>query len=222
MLGFSNEIYGQPKSGDFMLGGSLSFNRQRGQIPGDGAEGTETKSFFRLAPEVGTFFGKRWEGGFFTLVEYESQSSSQVLRDSSGRSINFESRNFDLQLQFGVYVKYYYPIRTNLYWVNSLQPNWGTFVSGDRLQALFETDKPQQNRERFISTRWVSQLQYFAKPNLSISIGVNPLNYTYTYNTIERFNQPDTEERGHEFKLNNIATGLFIGVNLLIISDNEE
>lgn len=222
VLGLSNEVYAQPKAGDFMLGGSLGFKREQGQIPDDPAIGTSKKNFFRLAPEVGAFFSKRFEFGFYTLVEYESTSSIQPIKDSAGRIFRVNSRNFDLQLQFGLNIKYYFPLGPKFYWVNSIRPNWGTFVSGDRLQALFETDKPQQKRERFISTDWVTQLQYFVKPNLSVSIGLAPLNYTYTYNTIERFNQPDTKARGHEFKFNNVARGLFIGINLLIISEDEE
>lgn len=212
----------QPKVGDFQLGGSLSFNRQRGQLPTDPANGTETKNLFRLAPQIGAFLSKRWEGGFYTLVEYEGTSSSFTLKDSAGRTFSSENKSFELQLEFGFFVKYYYPISPKFYWVNSIQPNWGTFTNGDRLSALFESDKPQQNRERFIATRWITQLQYFAKPNLSVSIGFNPVNYTYTYNTIVRSNQPDSKERGHSISFNNIARGLFIGVNLLIISDDEE
>lgn len=212
----------QPKPGDFMLGGSLSFNRQRGQLPDDPENGTETKNLFRLAPQIGAFLSKRWEGGFYTLVEYKGTSSVFTLRDSMGRSVSSERKSFDLKLEFGFYLKHYYPIRSKLYWVNSLQPSWGTFTNGDRLSALFESDKPQQNRERFVSTRWITQLQYFAKPNLAVSIGFNPINYTYTFNTIVRSNQSDSKERGHSISFNNMPQGLFIGLNLLIISEDEE
>jgi hypothetical protein len=222
IIGFGGWVNAQPKAGDFMIGGSIAFKRDNGQIPDDPANGIEKKNFFRLAPEVGTFLSKRWEAGFYTLVQYENTSSINLFKDSVGNILRVQSKNFELQLQFGLNIKYYYPISPNFYWVNSLRPAWGTFVSGDRLQALFETDKPQQNRERFIATNWVTQLQYFVKPSLSVSLGLTPLNYTYTYNTIERFNQPDTKERGHELRFNNIATGLFIGVNFLIISDDEE
>ena len=37
LIGFVADA--QPKSGDFLLGGSLSFNRQRGQLPGNSTNG---------------------------------------------------------------------------------------------------------------------------------------------------------------------------------------
>jgi len=207
-------VKAQPKTGDFMLGGSLSFNRQRGQLPSTPANGIETKNFFRLAPQVGAFFSKRWEGGFYTLMEYEGKTSIFTLQNSAGQSQSIERKRFDLKFEFGFFVRYYYPIRPNLYWVNSIQPS--------QVAVLFESDKPQQSRERFVATRWVTQLQYFAKPNLSISVGFNPILYTYTYNTIVRNNQPDAKERGHKISFNNMAKGLFIGVNFLIVSDDEK
>lgn len=205
-----------------MLGGSISFNRQRGQLPDDPENGILTKNYFRLAPQIGIFATPRWEGGFFTSVEYNGESSSQTLRDSIGRPITIESQGYELNFEFGFYVKHYFPIAPRFYWANSIQPLWGTNTQGDRLSALFETDKPQQSRMRFVSARWVTQLQYFANSKLSVSLGLNPLTYTYTYNTIVRNNQPDAKERGHKVSFNNVATGLFIGINYLIISDDAE
>ncbi len=221
-IGFSFFVEAQPKAGDFMLGGSLSFSRQRGQLPTDPTKGTETKSFFRLAPQVGIFLSKRWQAGFYSVVEYKGETFNRIFQDTLGRTINIEEKGFKLDFEFGFYVQHLYPIRPRLYWVNGIQPSWGTSATGDQLAGLFETDKPQQNREQFISASWVTQLQYFVKPNLSVSFGINPVNYRYTYNTIVRSNVGDAKERGHKFEFNNVATGLFIGVNLLIISEDEE
>lgn len=221
LVSFFN-VNAQFKAGDFMLGGSLSFNRQKGQLPSEPTQGTETKSFFRLAPRVGVFISKRWEAGFFTMVEYNGESSNLLLQDSTGKNFTIPSRKFQLDFEFGFYAKYYLPIRDRLYWANSIRPSWGTAATGDQLAGLFESGRPQQNRESFFAANWITELQYFIKPTLSVSFGIAPLSYRYTYNTVQRDNFSSTKERSHKVKISNIATGLFIGFNLLIVSEDEE
>lgn len=211
----------QPKSGDFLLGGSLSFNRQRGQLPDNPTNGTLTENSFKFAPQVGLFFTPRIFGGFSTRVDYASSTSSFVKRDSAGNKFDIVQQSFKLKFSFGFYASYYYPINDKLFWVNTLEPHWGTINEGDRLASLFSENKPQQERRKFLTLNYITGVQYFAKPNLSIIAGINPFTYTYEYQKVVRDNTPISKQDKHTISFTNIARGFYIGVNFLIISDNE-
>lgn len=214
-------VVAQPKKGDFLLGGSLSFNRQRGQLPDNPTNGTLTENSFKFAPQIGLFFTPRIFGGFSTRVDYSSSTSSFVTRDSAGRETDNIQQSFLLKFSFGFYASYYYPINKKLFWVNTLEPHWGTINEGDRLVSLFSESKPQQERRKFLTLNYITGIQYFAKPNLSITAGITPFTYTYEYQKVVRDNTPISKQDKHTISFTNIARGFYIGVNFLIISENE-
>ncbi len=219
LIGFVADA--QPKSGDFLLGGSLSFNRQRGQLPGNSANGTLTENSFKFAPQIGVFFTPRIFGGFSTRVDYSSSTSSFVVHDSMGQEYDIEQQSFLLKFSFGFYASYFYPINEKLFWVNTLEPHWGSINEGDKLSSLFSENKPQQERRKFLTLNYITGVQYFAKPNLSITAGITPFTYTYEYQKVVRDNTPISKQNKHTISFTNIARGFYIGVNFLIISDNE-
>lgn len=219
LIGFT--AIAQPKSGDFLLGGNLSFNRHRGQLPDNSTNGTITENSFKFAPQIGVFITPRIFGGFSTHVDYSSSTSSFVTRDSMGKEHDNMLQSFSLKFSFGFYASYYLPIHEKLFWVNTLEPHWGTINEGDRLASLFSENKPQQERRRFLTLNYITGIQYFAKPNLSITAGITPFTYTYEYQKVVRDNTPISKQNKHTISFTNIARGFYIGVNFLIISDNE-
>ena len=213
--------HAQPKGGDFMLGGSIAFDRQRGSLPDDPSAGTTTLNYLNFAPKIGVFVSPRWQVGFATRIRYEGMANNSILSDSLGNKYNFDFQSYTLRFSFGIHASFYCPLGKGLYWVSTIEPHWGTVTDGDKLSSLFSENKPQQDRRRFLTVDFSTGLQYFMRPNLSVSFGINPVNYTFEYQKTVLNNQPISKRNSNAVTFTNAAKGLFIGVNYLIISDNE-
>lgn len=214
-------VAAQPKSGDFLLGGSASFSRNRGETPDNAGAGVKTKTQFSFNPNVGIFFSKRFAGGFSTSFNYFSSANSYVLRDSANNEFRTRDQYFNLTFGFGLFGSHYIPLKDKLYLVNTLDVKWGSYVEGDRLQSLLAENKPQQDRVNFLEMRHYLSLQYFMKPAVAVSIGFSPLIYTYRMNKSVRDNVPKNTISSHEFQFYGGARSLFISIHYLIISDND-
>ncbi len=211
---------GQVKQGDFMLGGNLAFGRQKAQVPSNASSGTDAQTTLKFAPRVGVFFTQRLQIGFGTNVNYTGNSETYTQQDSAGNVFRSKLQYYELELGMGIFASYYYPISNRLFWVNTLNVNWGSFIRGDKLSTLFSDDKPRQNRDRYVGTRLSTGIQYFVLPHLSVSAGYQPLSLIYNYQKIIRPNTPVSRRDNVNIEFSSISSGFFIGVNYLIISDD--
>jgi hypothetical protein len=219
---FVQQGFAQPKAGDFLLGGNLSFGRQRGLVPDNASAGTTTQTTLKFKPNVGVFFSKRVLVGFNTNVDYYSSANRYIVKDSVGKEYSVKSQFFELTFGFGAYTTYYYPVCNNLYWVNTLNIGWGSYTRGDKVASLFAEDKPKQDRVKFVEARLSTGLQYFVRHNIAVDVSIEPLTLTYNYKKVVRDNTPVSSQNTTALRFSNIAKGFSIGIRFLIISDNEE
>jgi hypothetical protein len=216
------QSFAQPKAGDFLLGGNISFGKQRGQTPDNASEGITTQTTLKFKPNVGVFFSKRVLVGFGTNVDYYGNANRYIVKDSLGKEYNIKDQYFELTFGFGLYTSYYYPLCKGLYWVNTLNVGWGTFTRGDKLSSLFNEDKPKQDKLKFVNTTISTGLQYFVRHNIAVGMSIEPLLLTYNYKKVVRDNMPISKQNDVRFQFSNIARGFSIGIRYLIIADNEE
>lgn len=216
------QSFAQPKAGDFLLGGNLSFGRQRGLVPDNASEGITTQTTLRFKPNVGVFFGKRVLVGFNTNVDYYGSANRYIVKDSVGHEYSIKSQYFELTFGFGLYTSYYYPLCNGLYWVNTLNTGWGNYTKGDKISSLFAEDKPKQDRVKFVEARLTTGLQYFVRHNIAVDVSIEPLTLTYNYKKVVRDNTPISNQNSTMLRFSNIAKGFSIGIRYLIISDDEE
>lgn len=210
----------QPRSGDFLLEGRLSFYKDN-ISPAQNDEVTGlTYTGFTFAPSFGFFANKRLAFGMSTLIDYEATTRKSVLYDTAFRGINFTTRDFELNMAFGGFVSYFIPLGKNMFFRNTVDVQRGTLVRGDRLNTLFEENKPQQDRMQFITVDYRASFTYFIKPHLPVSFGFSPLQYSYNFNSIIRFSG-DSERRTHKLDFRTSGRYFFVTLSYLIISDNE-
>jgi len=212
----------QTKTGDFMLGGQLSFLRQQGQTPDNAGDGITTETGLTFQPRFGFFVTNRVQLGFSTGILYTSKSNTYYAEDTSDNIIKFKNSYYNLTYNFGVFGSYYYPVMEKLYWVSDLGVNWGSTIEGDKVSTLFSADKPQQDRKQFLNFKIATGVQYFAFKHLSITAGITPFTLNYNYKRIVRHNMPNSKEDIVSINFLSASRSFFIGINYLILSDNEK
>lgn len=223
LLLISYTSFAQPKTNDFLLGGSLSIFNDNGKTPQNQEVTNATFTGFTFEPSISFFVSKRIAVGFSSLIDYEGSEYTYklaILNDSVDKTISFKSNTYSLSYSFGINGSYFLPLGNNFYFKNTLDCQWGNKVTGDKVATFFSVDKPQQDRINFINARYLASLTYFMKPQLSVSFGINPISYKLETNKKVRTNQADVYNREHKFGLQTNATGFFITLNYLIISDD--
>lgn len=203
-----------------MLGGNLAFGRQKAQLPATASTGIDGQTTLKFAPRIGVFFTPRLLVGFGTNVNYYGASETYTLQDSLGNSFRLKSQYYELELGMGLFSSYYFPISDRLYWVSTVNVNWGSLIRGDKLSSLFSDDRPRQDRARYVDGKISTGIQYFVLPHLSVSAGYQPFSITYNYQKIIRQNTPLSNSDRVAIDFSSVAKGFFIGVNYLIISDD--
>lgn len=165
----------QPAAKDFLLGGNFGLTNNKAQYPDDSGYVERQFTSVKCNLQIGIFVTPRIAFGASIGFSQFNRKEKTVREHPTGVKITPVSKVRAIELSGGGFVSYYYPIREQLFWVNTLTYQHGYTGDGISIDSYLSNKTSTLARYGFNRYNITSEIQYFLNTSLCLTASTNLL-----------------------------------------------